>query len=301
MDFRCPLCENEIETAVDVIDGQHVICPYCSGKFTYFQQQATRSSTSQRSSRIDFPAKKLGRNILLRYWEMLKSSFRIEERLSRADYCIIAIPTIVIAYVLSRMLFLPPIAHAIVEGGAVFILLSSAIRRLNDSGKSAYWVLLFVGLVSLFKLDAIYNLMFLALCALKSDNGAKRGLAVIAVVWAKVAFAILVLVYPLAYGYHTHRVISNAKTMVARIRKNAPFRNIGWSLIQGGDGVSSVYMFTTDAPARAKYIAVYVMGSLQSLEMTQIEDPSKQDAVEDYIRNHFELEGTLHRQRQESH
>lgn len=36
MTFHCPLCEQEIETESVVQDGQHVVCPYCQQKFTYF-------------------------------------------------------------------------------------------------------------------------------------------------------------------------------------------------------------------------------------------------------------------------
>lgn len=36
MKIHCPLCEQEIVTESQVVDGQHVVCPYCEKKFTFF-------------------------------------------------------------------------------------------------------------------------------------------------------------------------------------------------------------------------------------------------------------------------
>ena len=209
MTFRCPLCENTIETAVDLVDGQHVICPCCNRKFSYFQQKTSGSVGCQTFSRVVIPVKKQGGISFHRFWKILKSSFRVEDRLSRTDYCLVVIPTLAIACVFSRAMsmtsIVTPIAYSLVEGSALFILLSAAIRRLADANKSGYWVLLFLGLAILFKLDVFYNIIFLALCALRSNGGGKRCSPDIPAMWVKIAFVILVLFYPLAYNYHIHR------------------------------------------------------------------------------------------------
>jgi len=36
MKIHCPLCEQEIEVENKLQDGQHIICPYCEKKFTYY-------------------------------------------------------------------------------------------------------------------------------------------------------------------------------------------------------------------------------------------------------------------------
>lgn len=36
MKFRCPLCEQVIESDMDIANGQHLICPWCEKKFTFY-------------------------------------------------------------------------------------------------------------------------------------------------------------------------------------------------------------------------------------------------------------------------
>jgi transposase-like protein len=36
MTIRCPLCEEVIESEVKLADGQHVRCPFCEKKFSFF-------------------------------------------------------------------------------------------------------------------------------------------------------------------------------------------------------------------------------------------------------------------------
>lgn len=36
MNIHCPLCEQEIKAGLHIQNGQHVVCPYCEKKFTYY-------------------------------------------------------------------------------------------------------------------------------------------------------------------------------------------------------------------------------------------------------------------------
>jgi sarcosine oxidase delta subunit len=44
MTIRCPLCEEVIESEVKLADGQHVRCPFCEKKFSFFYNTSEEKS-----------------------------------------------------------------------------------------------------------------------------------------------------------------------------------------------------------------------------------------------------------------
>lgn len=170
------------------------------------------------------------------------------------------------------------------------------IKRLRDANRSIHWVWLIFAIMLLTGFNLYLCLAAIILVGvLRPNGGAKQSMGQVNSKWIKVAFCAIVLGYAYVGTLYIYYWVNKAQREGERILRNLPFRNITYNRIQG-DGMSSTYMFTTDAPACANCIAVYVMGSLFNVEIVRSEDPEKAEEVKKYIQENYELEGCLSRQ-----
>ena len=184
----------------------------------------------------------------------------------------------------------------VVQATIVLSFVPATIKRLRDANRSIHWVWPLFAIAILTYLNLYVCIAAIVIVGMLAPNGgATQSTWHINSKRIKVAFLAITLIYAFLSTLHTYYVVIKAKQEVERILQNVPFHNISVSRVQGDD-MSSVYMFTTDAPANATCFAVYVMGRLYSVQTVKSEDPDKVEEVKKYIQENFELESSLFRQ-----
>lgn len=314
MVFRCPSCGGMLETKVILCEGQHVRCPYCNCKFAYSSGlsddgdaiRVTMDAPGSEQSKVSAGVKGCFAS-WIEQWHLI---FTWKGEVSRLRFVQLALMNLSLHFIVDKLnawivefLFgmgvsgwvwnLIDVMSHVVLAAIMLSLVSASVRRLRDAGCSSRWILTYLA----FGLFLCFSPWFwLAavpiLCCLKHRTPSGQRLRLLPKTCIACVYLAAIVCYLIVYEVRVEMTVRDAVQELQRRIDALPFQNISWMCIQEGR-MNRVYMFTTDGPARAKYVAVYIMGSLTRLERITCEDVEKADQVEKYIREHFEMETML--------
>ena len=314
MTFRCPLCGGRLETIVILCEGQHVRCPYCNRKFAYSSGlsddgnaiRVTMDAPGSEQSKVPTGVK----GCFVSWIEQWHLIFTWKGEISRLRFVQLALMNLSLYFIVDKLnarivefLFgvgvsgwvwnLIDVMSHVAMAAIMLSLVSTSVRRLRDAGCSLCWIWMFLA----FGLFLCFSPWFWlaavpVLCCLKHRTTSGRRLRVLPKMIVVCIYLVAIICYLVVYEVRVEMTVRDAVRKLQQRIDALPFQNISWMCIQEGR-MNRVYMFMTDGPARAKYVAVYIMGSLTRLERITCEDAEKADQVEKYIREHFEMEAML--------
>ena len=316
MIINCELCRQEIEVSDELVDGQHVRCPYCGGKFSFSDSRecvAASIPTDSLTERIKFVAK----GLCLGWVDAYKRLFDFKGRSDRVQLCgflvcqwlfdKLVFENVAEIFLWNRVgVYVMQIEYAL----SVYAGISLGVRRLHDIGRTGKWMLSLVLLfaagyicdavacsnnqlmsplfMSVFRIKYYVAFALLAICWIRgrkaeSDACDSRNLK-LSVMGLIALFLLLQL--------PRYDLKTRADSFREKMVRNAPFHQISYS-VSSMDSCSSTYFVNTDGPANAQFMLFYVMGRLQLCNLIQYDDAKAAKRAQDYIEKRFELEGSL--------
>ena len=316
MIINCELCRQEIEVSDGLVDGQHVRCPYCGGKFSFSDSRecvAASIPTDSLTERIKFVAK----GLCLGWVDAYKRLFDFKGRSDRVQLC----GFLVCQWLFDKLVFENVAEIFLWNRVGVYVMqiefalsvyagMSLGVRRLHDIGRTGKWVLMLafvfiagyicdVGacsnnqlmsplFMSVFRIKYYVDFALLAICWIRgkkaeSDACDSRNLK-LSVMGLIALFLLLQL--------PRYDLKTRADSFREKMVRNAPFHQISYS-VSSMDSCSSTYFVNTDGPANAQFMLFYVMGRLQLCNLIQYDDAKAAKRAQDYIEKRFELEGSL--------
>ena len=316
MIINCELCRQEIEVSDGLVDGQHVRCPYCGGKFSFSDSRecvAASIPTDSLTERIKFVAK----GLCLGWVDAYKRLFDFKGRSDRVQLC----GFLVCQWLFDKLVFENVAEIFLWNRVGVYVMqiefalsvyagMSLGVRRLHDIGRTGKWMLMLafvfiagyicdVGacsnnqlmsplFMSVFRIKYYVAFALLAICWIRgkkaeSDACDSRNLK-LSVMGLIALFLLLQL--------PRYDLKTRADSFREKMVRNAPFHQISYS-VSSMDSCSSTYFVNTDGPANAQFMLFYVMGRLQLCNLIQYDDAKAAKRAQDYIEKRFELEGSL--------
>ena len=316
MIINCELCRQEIEVSDELVDGQHVRCPYCGGKFSFSDSRecvAASIPTDSLTERIKFVAK----GLCLGWVDAYKRLFDFKGRSDRVQLC----GFLVCQWLFDKLVFENVAEIFLWNRVGVYVMqiefalsvyagISLGVRRLHDIGRTGKWMLSLVLLfaagyicdavacsnnqlmsplfMSVFRIKYYVAFALLAICWIRgrkaeSDACDSRNLK-LSVMGLIALFLLLQL--------PRYDLKTRADSFREKMVRNAPFHQISYS-VSSMDSCSSTYFVNTDGPANAQFMLFYVMGRLQLCNLIQYDDAKAAKRAQDYIEKRFELEGSL--------
>ena len=316
MIINCELCRQEIEVSDGLVDGQHVRCPYCGGKFSFSDSRecvAASIPTDSLTERIKFVAK----GLCLGWVDSYKRLFDFKGRSDRVQLC----GFLVCQWLFDKLVFENVAEIFLWNRVGVYVMqiefalsvyagISLGVRRLHDIGRTGKWMLMLafvfiagyicdVGacsnnqlmsplFMSVFRIKYYVDFALLAICWIRgkkaeSDACDSRNLK-LSVMGLIALFLLLQL--------PRYDLKTRADSFREKMVRNAPFHQISYS-VSSMDSCSSTYFVNTDGPANAQFMLFYVMGRLQLCNLIQYDDAKAAKRAQDYIEKRFELEGSL--------
>ena len=316
MIINCELCRQEIEVSDELVDGQHVRCPYCGGKFSFSDSRecvAASIPTDSLTERIKFVAK----GLCLGWVDAYKRLFDFKGRSDRVQLC----GFLVCQWLFDKLVFENVAEIFLWNRVGVYVMqiefalsvyagISLGVRRLHDIGRTGKWMLMLafvfiagyicdVGacsnnqlmsplFMSVFRIKYYVDFALLAICWIRgkkaeSDACDSRNLK-LSVMGLIALFLLLQL--------PRYDLKTRADSFREKMVRNAPFHQISYS-VSSMDSCSSTYFVNTDGPANAQFMLFYVMGRLQLCNLIQYDDAKAAKRAQDYIEKRFELEGSL--------
>ena len=316
MIINCELCRQEIEVSDGLVDGQHVRCPYCGGKFSFSDSRecvAASIPTDSLTERIKFVAK----GLCLGWVDSYKRLFDFKGRSDRVQLC----GFLVCQWLFDKLVFENVAEIFLWNRVGVYVMqiefalsvyagISLGVRRLHDIGRTGKWMLMLafvfiagyicdVGacsnnqlmsplFMSVFRIKYYVAFALLAICWIRgkkaeSDACDSRNLK-LSVMGLIALFLLLQL--------PRYDLKTRADSFREKMVRNAPFHQISYS-VSSMDSCSSTYFVNTDGPANAQFMLFYVMGRLQLCNLIQYDDAKAAKRAQDYIEKRFELEGSL--------
>ena len=316
MIINCELCRQEIEVSDGLVDGQHVRCPYCGGKFSFSDSRecvAASIPTDSLTERIKFVAK----GLCLGWVDAYKRLFDFKGRSDRVQLC----GFLVCQWLFDKLVFENVAEIFLWNRVGVYVMqiefalsvyagISLGVRRLHDIGRTGKWMLMLafvfiagyicdVGacsnnqlmsplFMSVFRIKYYVDFALLAICWIRgkkaeSDACDSRNLK-LSVMGLIALFLLLQL--------PRYDLKTRADSFREKMVRNAPFHQISYS-VSSMDSCSSTYFVNTDGPANAQFMLFYVMGRLQLCNLIQYDDAKAAKRAQDYIEKRFELEGSL--------
>ena len=316
MIINCELCRQEIEVSDELVDGQHVRCPYCGGKFSFSDSRecvAASIPTDSLTERIKFVAK----GLCLGWVDAYKRLFDFKGRSDRVQLC----GFLVCQWLFDKLVFENVAEIFLWNSVGIYVMqiefalsvyagISLGVRRLHDIGRTGKWMLMLafvfiagyicdVGacsnnqlmsplFMSVFRIKYYVAFALLAICWIRgkkaeSDACDSRNLK-LSVMGLIALFLLLQL--------PRYDLKTRADSFREKMVRNAPFHQISYS-VSSMDSCSSTYFVNTDGPANAQFMLIYVMGRLQVCNLIQYGDAKAAKKAQDYIEKRFELEGSL--------
>ena len=316
MIINCELCRQEIEVSDGLVDGQHVRCPYCGGKFSFSDSRecvAASIPTDSLTERI----KSVAKGLCLGWVDAYKRLLDFQGRSDRVQLC----GFLVCQWLFDKLVFENVAEIFLWNRVGVYVMqiefalsvyagISLGVRRLHDIGRTGKWMLMLafvfiagyicdVGacsnnqlmsplFMSVFRIKYYVDFALLAICWIRgkkaeSDACDSRNLK-LSVMGLIALFLLLQL--------PRYDLKTRADSFREKMVRNAPFHQISYS-VSSMDSCSSTYFVNTDGPANAQFMLFYVMGRLQLCNLIQYDDAKAAKRAQDYIEKRFELEGSL--------
>lgn len=323
MIINCELCGQEIEVPDELVDGQHVRCPYCEGKFSFSDSRECVAASIPSDSFAE-RIKHVTKGLCLGWVDAYKRLFDFQGRSNRIQLC----GFLVCQWLFDKLVFENVAEIFLWNTVGVYVMqiefalsayagISLGVRRLHDFGRTGKWMLslgfVFVAgyicdavacsnnqltsplFYSVFRVKYYVAFALLVVCWIR---GKATGCAVSGPRNLKVpVLGLIVLFLSLQLAQHAVKAKADSfrEKMVAlreKAERDAPFHQISYS-VSSMDSCSSTYFVNTDGPANAQFMLVYVMGRLQVCNLILYDDAKAAKKAQDYIEKRFELEGSL--------
>ena len=316
MIINCELCREEIEVSDELVDGQHVRCPYCGGKFSFSDSRECVAASIPPDSLTE-RIKSVAKGLCLGWVDSYKRLFDFQGRSDRVQLC----GFLVCQWLFDKLVFENVAEIFLWNRVGVYVMqiefalsvyagISLGVRRLHDIGRTGKWMLMLafvfiagyifdVGacsnnqlmsplFMSVFRIKYYVAFALLAICWIRgkkaeSDACDSRNLK-LSVMGLIALFLLLQL--------PRYDLKTRADSFREKMVRNAPFHQISYS-VSSMDSCSSTYFVNTDGPANAQFMLFYVMGRLQLCNLIQYDDAKAAKRAQDYIEKRFELEGSL--------
>ena len=316
MIINCELCRQEIEVSDELVDGQHVRCPYCGGKFSFSDSRECVAASIPPDSLTE-RIKSVAKGLCLGWVDSYKRLFDFQGRSDRVQLC----GFLVCQWLFDKLVFENVAEIFLWNRVGVYVMqiefalsvyagISLGVRRLHDIGRTGKWMLMLafvfiagyicdVGacsnnqlmsplFMSVFRIKYYVAFALLAICWIRgkkaeSDACDSRNLK-LSVMGLIALFLLLQL--------PRYDLKTRADSFREKMVRNAPFHQISYS-VSSMDSCSSTYFVNTDGPANAQFMLFYVMGRLQLCNLIQYDDAKAAKRAQDYIEKRFELEGSL--------
>ena len=316
MIINCELCRQEIEVSDGLVDGQHVRCPYCGGKFSFSDSRECVAASIPPDSLTE-RIKSVAKGLCLGWVDSYKRLFDFQGRSDRVQLC----GFLVCQWLFDKLVFENVAEIFLWNRVGVYVMqiefalsvyagISLGVRRLHDIGRTGKWMLMLafvfiagyicdVGacsnnqlmsplFMSVFRIKYYVAFALLAICWIRgkkaeSDACDSRNLK-LSVMGLIALFLLLQL--------PRYDLKTRADSFREKMVRNAPFHQISYS-VSSMDSCSSTYFVNTDGPANAQFMLFYVMGRLQLCNLIQYDDAKAAKRAQDYIEKRFELEGSL--------
>ena len=316
MIINCELCRQEIEVSDGLVDGQHVRCPYCGGKFSFSDSRECVAASIPPDSLTE-RIKSVAKGLCLGWVDAYKRLFDFKGRSDRVQLC----GFLVCQWLFDKLVFENVAEIFLWNRVGVYVMqiefalsvyagISLGVRRLHDIGRTGKWMLMLafvfiagyicdVGacsnnqlmsplFMSVFRIKYYVAFALLAICWIRgrkaeSDACDSRNLK-LSVMGLIALFLLLQL--------PRYDLKTRADSFREKMVRNAPFHQISYS-VSSMDSCSSTYFVNTDGPANAQFMLVYVMGRLQVCNLILYDDAKAAKKAQDYIEKRFELEGSL--------
>ena len=316
MIINCELCRQEIEVSDGLVDGQHVRCPYCGGKFSFSDSRECVAASIPPDSLTE-RIKSVAKGLCLGWVDAYKRLFDFKGRSDRVQLC----GFLVCQWLFDKLVFENVAEIFLWNRVGVYVMqiefalsvyagISLGVRRLHDIGRTGKWMLSLVLLfaagyicdavacsnnqlmsplfMSVFRIKYYVAFALLAICWIRgrkaeSDACDSRNLK-LSVMGLIALFLLLQL--------PRYDLKTRADSFREKMVRNAPFHQISYS-VSSMDSCSSTYFVNTDGPANAQFMLFYVMGRLQLCNLIQYDDAKAAKGAQDYIEKRFELEGSL--------
>ena len=316
MIINCELCRQEIEVSDGLVDGQHVRCPYCGGKFSFSDSRECVAASIPPDSLTE-RIKSVAKGLCLGWVDSYKRLFDFQGRSDRVQLC----GFLVCQWLFDKLVFENVAEIFLWNRVGVYVMqiefalsvyagISLGVRRLHDIGRTGKWMLMLafvfiagyicdVGacsnnqlmsplFMSVFRIKYYVAFALLAICWIRgkkaeSDACDSRNLK-LSVMGLIALFLLLQL--------PRYDLKTRADSFREKMVRNAPFHQISYS-VSSMDSCSSTYFVNTDGPANAQFMLIYVMGRLQVCNLIQYGDAKAAKKAQDYIEKRFELEGSL--------
>ena len=316
MIINCELCREEIEVSDELVDGQHVRCPYCGGKFSFSDSRECVAASIPPDSLTE-RIKSVAKGLCLGWVDAYKRLFDFKGRSDRVQLC----GFLVCQWLFDKLVFENVAEIFLWNSVGIYVMqiefalsvyagMSLGVRRLHDIGRTGKWMLMLafvfiagyicdVGacsnnqlmsplFMSVFRIKYYVAFALLAICWIRgkkaeSDACDSRNLK-LSVMGLIALFLLLQL--------PRYDLKTRADSFREKMVRNAPFHQISYS-VSSMDSCSSTYFVNTDGPANAQFMLFYVMGRLQLCNLIQYDDAKAAKRAQDYIEKRFELEGSL--------
>ena len=316
MIINCELCRQEIEVSDGLVDGQHVRCPYCGGKFSFSDSRECVAASIPPDSLTE-RIKSVAKGLCLGWVDAYKRLLDFQGRSDRVQLC----GFLVCQWLFDKLVFENVAEIFLWNRVGVYVMqiefalsvyagISLGVRRLHDIGRTGKWMLMLafvfiagyicdVGacsnnqlmsplFMSVFRIKYYVAFALLAICWIRgkkaeSDACDSRNLK-LSVMGLIALFLLLQL--------PRYDLKTRADSFREKMVRNAPFHQISYS-VSSMDSCSSTYFVNTDGPANAQFVLFYVMGRLQLCNLIQYDDAKAAKRAQDYIEKRFELEGSL--------
>ena len=316
MIINCELCREEIEVSDELVDGQHVRCPYCGGKFSFSDSRECVAASIPPDSLTE-RIKSVAKGLCLGWVDAYKRLLDFQGRSDRVQLC----GFLVCQWLFDKLVFENVAEIFLWNRVGVYVMqiefalsvyagISLGVRRLHDIGRTGKWMLMLafvfiagyicdVGacsnnqlmsplFMSVFRIKYYVAFALLAICWIRgkkaeSDACDSRNLK-LSVMGLIALFLLLQL--------PRYDLKTRADSFREKMVRNAPFHQISYS-VSSMDSCSSTYFVNTDGPANAQFMLFYVMGRLQLCNLIQYDDAKAAKRAQDYIEKRFELEGSL--------
>ena len=316
MIINCELCRQEIEVSDGLVDGQHVRCPYCGGKFSFSDSRECVAASIPPDSLTE-RIKSVAKGLCLGWVDAYKRLLDFQGRSDRVQLC----GFLVCQWLFDKLVFENVAEIFLWNRVGVYVMqiefalsvyagISLGVRRLHDIGRTGKWMLMLafvfiagyicdVGacsnnqlmsplFMSVFRIKCYVAFALLAICWIRgkkaeSDACDSRNLK-LSVMGLIALFLLLQL--------PRYDLKTRADSFREKMVRNTPFHQISYS-VSSMDSCSSTYFVNTDGPANAQFMLFYVMGRLQLCNLIQYDDAKAAKRAQDYIEKRFELEGSL--------
>ena len=314
MIVNCELCGQKVEVPEGLVDGQHVLCPYCGRKFSV----SIPTGTELRSTdTYVFKIKSRVKDLFWGWVDAYKRIFDFQGRSNRARVCGFLVGEWLIEQTIWSSIWLWCLGNSLlgiipqlVDVVSIYAGIALGVRRLHDMGRSGRWMwglaILFVGgymydmiahgrnpvispfNYSVFRIDDYVTFLLVVICWIPGtknlvERKASGGL--------KIPILCLVALFIL-FQISFYVMKTNGDSFREKIRQDIPFGQISYQMLSG-EGGCSTYIVNTDGPANAQFMLIYAWGRLHACKLIRFDDASAAKKAQEYVEKKYKLEGNL--------